>query len=137
MTQYEIFKTLLWPAPAADPEVEQRLKVLTTMVFDLLVEVEALRKVAAQAQQAASTNAESGYRRAYEDTAFLTCNADGPSSGLQKLIALFYPEREEPTYPGWTGKHAWRELQMLRRLGASEEQIQAYQRSVLAAETRK
>jgi hypothetical protein len=89
-------------------DVHARLGTLVTLVLDLLMEVEALREALLRLE--AGTRAtdrrdgcelacrgpiqscgESSYGRAYLYTAYLTHNNGGPSGGLDKLLAKFYP----------------------------------------------
>src|SRR6266540_1591227 len=74
----------------ADPRTE----VLFEMVCDLLMEVEALPEALLQSA-AGSGGKESAYARAYREIALLTHNSAGPSSGLDKLLARFYPPQAE------------------------------------------
>lgn len=98
------------------------------MIFDLLVEVEALRETLATA---AGNAGRSAYARAYERSAYLTHNAAGPSSGWEKMLDRFYSNAQADDDGGRRG---WRECLMLRRLGLSEEEIQAYRANARSAE---
>jgi hypothetical protein len=98
------------PPPA---ELGAHLTTLARAVLDLMMEVEALRRAAA---------GESDYRAAYRSTGLLTHDCGGPSGGWARLLEQYYP-REDPT-----AKRSWRESAMLKRLGASQEEILAYQR---------
>jgi hypothetical protein len=105
-------------------------------VLDLLMEVEALRAVHL-ASNGGAPSKDSAYGSAYRDTAYLTHNARGPSSGLDKLLSLFYPtesEKERGT-PRPGHQRTWRECLILRRLGFSEEQLRAYKNDAEQAET--
>ena len=126
-TQQEIFKGLVMPSDRGGAEANSRIEILATMVFDLLTEVEALRKVVLEARQPA-------YGRAYEETVYLTHNSAGPSSGLEKLLALFYPRESEDGDDGRAEQRTWRECLLLRRLGLSEEEILAYKERAQKAE---
>ena len=66
------------------------------MVFDLLLEVEALRTVVS-ASKLGVGGKDSAYGRAYRQAAYLTHNACGPSSGLEKPCFLFYLRRRPKT----------------------------------------
>lgn len=128
----EIVRTLS-ESSAGKADVRERLDVLVVMIFDLLMEVEALR-----AAQLAASNGANGiapaYGCAYRDTAYLTHNCAGPSSGMEKLLARFYPQ-ETANESGAAGeRRTWRECLMLRRLGFSEEQLRAYQEAAKQAE---
>lgn len=97
--------------PSTDPR--QGFDHLVAVVMDLMMEVEALRRAIASA---------SGYPEAYRSTALLTHDASGPSTGWDKLLHRFYPEDQDAR------GRAWRESLMLRRLGCSSEDLEAYQR---------
>jgi hypothetical protein len=66
-TQREILRAL-FPEPIGDKD-DPRINILVGMVFDLLMEVEALREVILASKLFAD------YRRAYQDTAYLTHNS--------------------------------------------------------------
>jgi hypothetical protein len=120
-----------------------RTTVLGQVVLDLLMEVEALRRaVQALSDRAGSVDAgedvlggprhglpgpHTPYAAAYADTAWLTHNALGPTSGWEKLLAEYY-SRDAVT-PGW------RECLMLKRLGFSDAEIARYMESAREAET--
>lgn len=103
-----------------EAETARRLDALTTLVFDLLAEVEALRQAHA---------AECSYRDAYRAACLLTHNSAGPTGGWQKLIGRYYPNR-----PSADGR-IWRESAMMSRLGFTPEQIEEFQREASEAET--
>ena len=105
---------------AQGADLAVRVDALTTLVFDLLAEVEALR-------QAQATR--SDYRDAYRETCLLTHNSAGPSSGWEKLIECFYPRQHS------SGTLVWRESLMMRRLGFTPAEIAAYQDEAQEAET--
>lgn len=117
------------------------------MVFDLLMEVEALR-AARLTSSGDSESEKSGYGQAYRDTAYLTHDNCGPWSGIDKLLFRFYPQGtgekdRAPSQGSQLGRflrrflpsettpksevsgrnRAWRECLMLSRLGFSEDQI--------------
>jgi hypothetical protein len=115
-----------WPTP--DP----RTDTLVTAVLQLMMEVEALREALINLEGGRKGNG-SVYGRAYRETAYLTHNSAGPTSGLAKLIAQFQPSDVEQ-HPGDPEPRAWTETQMLRRLGFSEEDIGAYRKEALEAE---
>lgn len=77
---------------------------------------------------------DSAYGRAYRDTAYLTHNSCGPSSGVEKLLALFYLLAAGGQGMGRSDARAWRESLMLRRIGFSEEEVSAYKREAEEAE---
>jgi hypothetical protein len=125
-----LFATRRETTSAGDPRTE----ALVAVVLDLLMEVEALRAAVVTVSGEASGK-DSAYGRAYRSTAYLTHNASGPSSGLDKLLALFYPAEAETDSGGSTGRRAWRERLMLHRLGFSEEEIREYKDEAEQAET--
>ena len=115
-----------------------RLSVLSRLVVDLLVEVEALSGALAASHAGAAsgpthqgydtpchdealTDGEGAYPGAYVDAAYVLHNAAGPTGGVEKLLARFYPD----------GAAGPREALMLRRLGFSEAEIDRF---VAAAE---
>jgi len=106
---------------ARQNEIEQRFRLLTTAFIDLAMEVEALR----EAQIAGST-----YRQAYRDSALLTHDSTGPSSGIEKLLSRFYPKSSGPD-----GRN-WREVLVLERLGFTPKEILKYQEEAELHETR-
>jgi hypothetical protein len=130
-THHEMVRTLFIGSGKKAPAPDPRIDVLVAMVFDLLMEVEALR-AAHLASNNGARGTDSGYGRAYRDTAYLTHNAAGPSSGLEKLLGLFYPAESEMD-TGTSG--TWRECLMLRRLGFSQDQVRAYMDDAERAET--
>ena len=100
-----------------------KVRVLTDLVLDLLLEVEALRSallLAAGAKGVAGK--QTTYGRAYRSTALLSHDAAGPSGGWEKLLAVWLGDQEEG--PG-NGPRL-RELAMLKRLGYSEQELKAY-----------
>jgi hypothetical protein len=120
-TTRDLVRGVLAAGPPADAAaLARRVEALTTLVVDLLAEVEALRQ--AQVTQPA-------YRDAYRDVSLLTHDSTGPSSGWDKLLDRYYPR--EPSPDG----RAWRESLMMRRLGFSAAEIEAYQREAEQAET--
>ena len=133
-TQHEILQALFMPGSTKGAESDPRIEVLVAMVFDLLLEVEALRKVVS-ASNLGVGGKDSDYGRAYEATAYLTHNACGPSSGLEKLLALFYPRVVDEEGASGRGRRTWRECLLLRRLGFSDEDVRAYKEGAEQAET--
>ena len=113
MTAQDLSGALLASGTLQEGEIVARMEALTTMVLDLLAEVEALR-------QAQATN--SDYRRTYRAASLLTHDNSSVLTGLEKLIARYYPGQRCPDH------RVWRELIMLRRLGFSAEEIEVYQR---------
>ena len=101
------------------PDPGRRLKILTMVVLDLMMEVEALREAAGSG---------SVYRDAYRNAALLTHHNAGLSEGWEKVVDRFYPEEEA------TEGRTWRELLMMRRLGFTPPEIESYQRKALEME---
>jgi hypothetical protein len=127
--QRDLLLTLLSSHHSEVPP-DPRTEALVAVVLDLLMEVEALRAVLLASDDGGRNRA--AYRRAYQETAYLTHNACGPSSGIDKLLALFYPERVEEKRGHEV--RTWRECVMLRRLGFSEEEITRYKEAARQAE---
>jgi hypothetical protein len=121
MTVRDLIRALLpGGRPDHGADLAGRVDALTTLVFDLLVEVEALRQ--AQATEAS-------YRDAYRAACLLTHNSAGVSSGWEKLMERYYPRQRS------SGGRAWRESLMMRRLGMTPAEIEAYQGEAAEAET--
>ena len=59
------------------------------------MEVEALRSACLESTEGGPIAKDSAYRQAYRETALLTHNSAGPSSGVAKLLARFYPTSVE------------------------------------------
>ena len=116
-TSHEVARTLFGPSA----ELEQRIGMLTAVVVDLMVEVEALR---------GALIGVAGYREAYKQTGLLSHDSTGPSMGLEKVIDRFYPR------DGDAGGRVWRESLMLRRLGFSADDVAAYREEAKGMETR-
>jgi hypothetical protein len=116
-----------WPTP--DP----RTDILVATTLQLMMEVEALRQALINLE-AQGVGSASAYGRAYRDTAYLTHNSAGPSSGLDKLLARFESDDVEQP-PSGREPRVWEETPMLRRLRFSEEEISAYKVEALDAET--
>lgn len=127
------------------PDSCARMEVLAALVMDLFVEVEALRE-AVMRLESVSPDGRAGshlehvhpalvlasirtvYQKAYLETAFETHNNGGPSGGLDKLLARFYPPAADET------GRAWRECLLLARLGFSPSEIAEYKRAAEEAE---
>lgn len=114
------------------PTLDPRTDILVTTALQLMMEVEALRQALINLE-GKSVGGASAYGRAYRDTAYLTHNNAGPSSGLEKLVARFESSEAELP-PGESQPRVWEETPMLRRLGFSEEEIGAYKKDALGAE---
>ena len=115
-------------------DLEAKVEVLRALVLDLLREVEALRGTQlVQSQANGIRPKESLYGRIYRDTALLTHDETGPSSGIEKLLDLWrarpiFRFGEDSQYTGYgnefTGELA--EVAMLKRLGFSPAEIDRY-----------
>src|SRR5512138_773553 len=110
----------LWRADGSNDGLARRLDLLTELVFDLAVEVEALR--AERVANAAKTG-DAAYAGAYMEAAAVAHNGAGLVPSWMKLFALFYGRRDQDTTLDGT---SLRELVLLRRLGISEEQLREF-----------
>jgi hypothetical protein len=97
--------------------------VLAELVIDLFVEVEALRSALLLSVEAKGLPGnQTTYGRAYRKTALLSHDATGPSGGLEKLLALWLGDHPNHSQDGLR----LRELAMLKPLGYSDPELQAY-----------
>jgi hypothetical protein len=140
LTHPDLISTLF-----AKPDSCARMEVLAALLMDLFVETEALRE-AVMRLEGVSPGGRAGsylehvhpalvlasvrtvYQKAYIETAFETHNNSGPSGGLDKLLARYYPPAADET------GRAWRECLLLARLGFSPSEIAEYQRAAEEAE---
>jgi hypothetical protein len=97
----------------------KRVSLLTEMVFDLVLEVEALR---AERVALASKTGDATYAEAYMQTAATAHNSAGVVPSWVKLLIHFYGWRDDAAMDG----RPLRELVLLRRLGVSEERLRAF-----------
>jgi hypothetical protein len=110
----------LYRQDSSNEGLARRINLLTEMVVDLILEVEALR---AERVASASKTGDATYAEAYMQTAATAHNAAGVVPSLTKLLIRFY---------GWQDESAamdgrpFRELVLLRRLGVSEERLRAF-----------
>jgi hypothetical protein len=89
---------------------EDRLHVLTNVIFELLVEVEALRAERIESSRRKGGDpSKSPYAKAYADTRLLTYNGAGPTQGTDKLLRLWFGRSDSDSV----------EVGMLTRLGYS------------------
>jgi hypothetical protein len=95
-------------------EKPDRLEALSRMVEVLMMEVEALRAALLEVNPRA-------YAKAYRETALLTHNSAGPTSGGHKLAQRF----ETNGVPALYGEPL-REVIMMARLGFTNEEIRRY-----------
>ncbi len=123
----------------------RQFETLERLVLDLMMEVEALRssviklstlvsnppetESALDESPAGVSGSHSIYGRAYLEAAWLTHWSAGPSSGMDKLLELFYGNKSPSQRAG-----RWREVAMLVRLGYTDEQIRQFIDSATTAE---
>ena len=89
---------------------------LVTLLFRLTTEVEALREALSSPETPESVR--EAYRQAYARTAVLSHNSAGPSGGTEKVLRKFFPrENSDDRFTS--------ELAMMKRLGATPEELQA------------
>src|ERR1051326_2828159 len=130
---HEMFEMCLRPDKTGS--TDPRIEMLITITFDLLMEVEALRSAQLEHTEGGPIAKDSAYRQAYRKTALLTHNSAGPSSGVAKLLACFYPTSVEEDGRVPLRARSWRECVMLRRLGFSEGEIREYKDQAEDAES--
>lgn len=114
------------------------MEVLAALVMDLFVEMEALRENVMRLEGfpprfaagrgirnwlSSLTVGRSLYQKVYLETAFETQNNSGPSGGVDKLLARFYPPAADEM------GRTWRECLLLSRLGFSPSEIAEYKRA--------
>lgn len=105
--------------------LENRIDALTSLVIELLREVEALRSTELEKAKIQSIlPKDSIYGRQYRKTALLTHDSAGPSGGIDKLLHLWCAESSKETSGRFAGY--LEELLMLERLGYSKEDIRKY-----------
>ena len=129
LTSHEVQRSLM-DMPQQFGERPPREEALTYVVFNLLMEVEALR---ASVKKIADSSLPPAEARAavsdpYRETAFLTHNCSGPSDGWLKLLWKFFPDSRE------ADDRSWRDTIYMRELGFSEEEIETYKRTASGAE---
>ena len=120
MTSRDLIRALFPIGESAQGlELAAKVGALTTIVLDLLAEVEALRL---------ARGTKSDYRSAYRSTCLLTHNSAGVSTGWEKLIACYYPREQS------SDGRVWRESAMMERLGFTDDEIADYQKEAQGAE---
>jgi hypothetical protein len=136
----EIFSSIF-----AGPNTKASVEVLGTLVLDLFMEVEALREALIRIEERKCGTQvgdddkfklnhqivsweKSLYHKAYVETAYETHNNGGPSGGLDKLLARFYPMVADEM------GRTWRECLLLERLGFSQVEIAEYKKAAEDAE---
>lgn len=128
MQSREILRTLfrdqdLGLRSQSDP----RAKVLRNLVFDLMMEVNALRDTCKRLSELSPEPRT--YADSYRASALLTHNAAGPSDGTEKLIERFYSGEATASLK------SMRELSFMAELGFSDPEIQGYVSDASTAET--
>ena len=114
--------------------LERKVSILTHLVFELLREVEALREAQIREIQAEGiTPKDSPYGTAYLDTALLTHNAAGVTTGVEKLLFRWLGDESVLIPKNYIGS-VLREILMLKRLGLTDEELQKYIEDAEAAE---
>ena len=121
------------------------VELLVALILDLFMEIEALREAVIKIdnqtfepstgehfevdyQNPILAFGKSSYQRAYLSAAFETHNNGGPSGGLDKLLARFYPSSVDDL------GRTWRECLLLERLGFSPSEIDEYKNAAQDAE---
>ncbi len=113
---------------------DPKFELLVSVVCDLMLEVEALRATVLEMQK--TEHAETtGYAKHYRDTAYLAHNGAGKSSGIAKLLQLFYLPSPEKGAEATGHARSWREVLMLRRLGYDENEIREFKQDAQLAES--
>jgi hypothetical protein len=124
---------------------DAHVELLVALILDLFMEVEALREAVIKidkrtfepsigehlevdCQNPILAFGRSSYQRAYLNAAFETHNNGGPSGGLDKLLARFYPSSVDDL------GRTWRECLLLERLGFSPSEIDEYKNAAQDAE---
>lgn len=119
--------------------------VLVALILDLFMEVEAMREALIKIdnrifeptvgdyfeidyEKPLLSFGKSNYQKAYLDAAYETHNNGGPSGGLDKLLARFYPSSADDL------GRTWRECLLLERLGFSPSEIDQYKNAAQDAE---
>src|SRR4030095_7565959 len=89
---------------------------LITLLFRMNTEIEALREALSSPETPESVRQAS--REAYKRTAVLSHNSAGPTGGAEKILRTFFPwESREDRLTA--------ELEMMKRLGATPEELEA------------
>ena len=129
LTNWEVLRGLLNLPPPLTPRVS-REETLAIVVLGLLMEVEALRTTVRKVAESSlpPDRARAAVSDAYREIALLTHDSTGPSDGWEKLLARFFPKSLDG------GERQWRETIFMRRLGCTEQEIEAYKREALGAE---
>jgi hypothetical protein len=110
----------LYGRDSSTESLAKQVDVLREMVFDLVLEVEALR---AERVAWASKTGDATYAEAYMETASRAHNSAGVVPGWTKLLIHFYGWKDQSAETG--GRRLY-ELVLLRRLGVSEERLRDF-----------
>lgn len=94
---------------------DEKIQILTEMVFSLLVEVEVLRKLSLE---------NSKYASLYKETALTSHNSSGAISGMEKILQQWFGEHGIIQNNFSSGQA--RESVMLQRLGFSKDDINKF-----------
>ena len=104
-------------------DLHEEVAVLRQLVVDLMTEVEALRAL----QLERGPEEVAAYRRVYRRTALASHNSAGPWSGVHRVFWAWYGEEDPPAMTfGDLEDGVRRELALLRRMGATDEEVQQH-----------
>ncbi|HYH98907.1 hypothetical protein [Hyalangium sp.] len=118
---YEVYRAL-----ADHHEKGHSEATLVTVLFRLMIEVEALREALSSPETPEAVR--QSYRQAYERIAVLSHNSAGPYGPMDKILRRFFPE-------GASADRFASDLAMLQRLGATEQEQQAVREQMEIVET--
>ncbi|MFT4539905.1 MAG: hypothetical protein ACI841_000162 [Planctomycetota bacterium] len=119
-----LLETLFAPSVRSSGE---RVSALASMMLDLTLEVEALRR--AHTELSLDQASADAYKRAYREVALQSHNSMGISSGSHKLISQFYPAEYQ------TNQRAWKECMMIQRLGCTAQEFESYKSEARVVDT--
>jgi len=120
----------------APGQLQSEVADLRHTVFDLLMEIEAIRTTLLRSPLGEGGR-HSPYAIAYRETALLTHNSTGCTGGEQKLAGLFYSFEKALRMPDLRGGQTeeWRECLLMKRMGYSAAELSSYQGDAREAET--
>lgn len=130
LDSFSVWEVLNHPSKEVQ-SLERKVTILTHLVFELLREVEALRE--SQIRDTKPENHSSNYLKAYLETALLTHNSAGVTTGLEKLLFRWLGEDWE-SIPKTKVGSTLREILILKRLGLTDEEITNYIQDAETAE---
>ena len=107
--------------PEALIKAQAEIATLRRAVFDLFVEVEAIRATLLKSELG-GRGVSSPYAESYRDTVLTTHCSTGCTGGYEKLLSEFYPASHNycSLLSGlYESKEEWRECLFMRRLGMS------------------